>query len=131
MEDASMTHIRLLVEEYTGCFRFYRDVLGFEPTFGDADSGYADFDTGDVTLALFAADEMDDALDEKTRFGQGRGRVCVVLRVADVDETATKLRNEGVELVARPTDHPEWGIRTVHARDPDGTLVEFNEPLEA
>jgi lactoylglutathione lyase len=130
METASMTHVRLLVEAYAECFRFYRDVLGFEPTFGDADSGYADFDTGDVTLALFAADEMDGALAEQTPSSQGRDDACVVLRVADVDETAAKLETEGVELVAGPADHPEWGIRTVHIRDPDGTLLECNEALE-
>jgi catechol 2,3-dioxygenase-like lactoylglutathione lyase family enzyme len=125
-----MTHVRLLVEEYTACFQFYCDVLGFEPTFGDADSGYADFSTGDVTLALFAARELTDELDEKPPTGVGRDRVCIVLRVDDVEETATDLRTEGVDVVAGVADHPEWGIRTVHARDPDGTLIEFNEPLE-
>jgi predicted enzyme related to lactoylglutathione lyase len=130
MERSSVTHIRLLVEEYAACFQFYRDLLGFDPTFGDAESGYADFETGDVTLALFAADEMSGALGETPPSGDGRDRICVVLRVEDVDETAKELRTEGVELAAEPTDHPEWGIRTAHVRDPDGTLVEFNEPLE-
>jgi lactoylglutathione lyase len=124
-----ITHVRLLVDEYAACFRFYRDTLGLEPTFGNADSGYADFDTGDVTLALFDADEMAAALDEQTPTATGRDRACVVLRVDDVDETATALGSAGVEVVGPPTDHPEWGLRTVHARDPDGTLVECNEPL--
>ena len=130
METSSITHIRLLVEEYTACFQFYRDILGLHPTFGDVESGYADFETGDVTLALFAAEEMTNALDETPPSGVGRDRACVVLRVEDVDETAMGLRTEGVELVASPTDHPEWGIRTAHVRDPDGTLVEFNETLD-
>jgi catechol 2,3-dioxygenase-like lactoylglutathione lyase family enzyme len=130
MEQRALTHVRLLVKEYTACFQFYRDILGCDPTFGDAESGYADFDTGEVTLALFAAEEMTDALDETPPSGDGRDRVCVVLRVEDVDATATELRTEGFELAAGPTDHPEWGLRTVHVRDPDGTLVEFNEPLE-
>ena len=130
METLSVTHIRLIVEEYTACFRFYRDILKLEPTFGDADSGYADFETGGVTLALFAAEEMTDALDETSPSGAGRDRACVVLRVKDVDETAMGLQAEGAELVADPTDHPEWRIRTAHARDPGETLVEFNEPLD-
>jgi len=131
MEPPQLTHARLLVEEYADCFRFYRDILGFEPTYGDAESGYADFDTGAVTLALFDADEMADALDETTRAGRGRDRACVVFRVDDVDETAADLRDEGVALVANPTDRPEWGgLRTVHVRDPDGTLLEFNERVD-
>jgi predicted enzyme related to lactoylglutathione lyase len=129
MHQSTLTHVRLLVEEYAACFAFYRDVLGVEPTFGDAESGYADFETGDVTLALFAAEEMAGALAARPPATDGRDQVCLVLRVADVDETATDLRNEGLELAAAPTDHPEWGLRTVHVRDPDGTLIEFNEPL--
>lgn len=50
--------------------------------------------------------------------------------VPDVDEQAVTPREEGVELVAEPTDHPEWGIRTLHVREPDGTLIEFNESLD-
>jgi len=104
--------------------------LGFEPTFGDADSGYADFDTGSVTLALFDADEIAGALDDPPGGARGRDDACVVFRVDDVEETAANLRDQGITLAAPPTDHPEWGVRTVHARDPDGTLLEFNEPFE-
>lgn len=39
MVQPSMSHVRLLAEEYAACFRFYRDRLGFEPTFGDAEGG--------------------------------------------------------------------------------------------
>jgi catechol 2,3-dioxygenase-like lactoylglutathione lyase family enzyme len=27
-------------------------------------------------------------------------------------------------------DRPEWGIRTAHFRDPDGNLIEINQPLK-
>lgn len=130
MHDPSMIHVRLLVDDYTACFRFYRDILGFEPTFGDADSGYTDFETGDVTLALHEAAELEAALNDSLPDKKGRDEVCVILRVNDVDETAKMLRKHDVTLAAEPTDHPEWGIRTVHARDPDGTLIEFNESLD-
>lgn len=130
VQDPSLTHVRLLVQEYTACFRFYRDQLGFDPIFGDAESGYADFESGDVTFALFDADEQAAALGEHPPAGQGRDGVCVVLRVEDIDEVADLLRDQEVELVGAPTDHPEWGIRTIHTRDPDGTLIEFNEPLD-
>lgn len=130
MVEPSVTHAQLLVDEYSACFRFYRDQLGFEPTFGDVDSGCADFETGDVTLALFDGQEMDDGVDDPTPSGTGRDAVCGVLRVTDVDAIASTLRDQGVELAAAPSDRPEWGVRTVHARDPDGTLIEFNEPLE-
>src|SRR6476659_7630591 len=45
---------RLLVSDFKASFRFYRDVLGFTPTFGDENDVYADFDTGGGTgIALF------------------------------------------------------------------------------
>lgn len=84
-----------------------------------------------MTLALFAAEELTDALDERPPTGVGRDRVCIVLRVNDVEETATDLRTEDVDVVAGIPDHPEWGIRTIHALDPDGTLININEPLES
>lgn len=145
--DPTFTHVRVLVDEYEACFRFYRDVLGFEPTFGDATSGYADFDTGDVALALFDADEMAAAIDAESdgrdpdgsdrdadgtvrdADGTVRDDAMLVLAVDDVDAAAAQVE-ENAAVVAPPADHPEWGIRTVHVRDPDGTLVELNEPLE-
>jgi predicted enzyme related to lactoylglutathione lyase len=127
--DATVTHTRLLVDEDGVPFLFYRDVVGLTPTFGDAESGYADFETGDVTLALFDAAGMADAVDALDDPRRGRDQVCVVLRVDDVQETAAALRERGVDVEGPPTDHPGWGIRTVRCREPDGTLVEFNEPF--
>lgn len=126
------THVRVLVADYAECFAFYRDVLGFEATFGDADSGYADLATGDATVALFDRAEMAAAVDTVDTGSPDGGDdgTMLVFAVPDVDATAETLREAGVDLAAEPEDHPEWGIRTVHARDPAGTLLEFNEPLE-
>lgn len=71
------------MDEYPECFRVNRGALGVDPAYGDAESGYADFDTGDVTLVLFDADEMAEAFDETTRSGRGRDGACVVFRVDD------------------------------------------------
>jgi lactoylglutathione lyase len=133
------THTRLLVDEYAACFRFYRDAFGFEPTFGDESSGYADFDTDGTTLALFDADEMvagtgdrddpDDGTPALDRGASFRDAVALVFGVESVDEAVASLRDH-TEIVTEPSDRPEWGIRVAHVRDPDGTLIEVNEPLE-
>ena len=47
------TYARLLVKNFKDSFLFYRDILGFKATYGSETDVYADFDTGDVTLALF------------------------------------------------------------------------------
>lgn len=134
-----LTHVRVLADDYAACFRFYRDVLGLDPTFGDADSGYADFEAGDATIAVFDRTEMAAALDEPgdpdsapadtAPAPRGDG-TCLVLGVESVDAAHDGLREAGATVAAPPTDHPEWGIRTLHVRDPAGTLLELNEPLE-
>ena len=127
-----LTHVRLLVDAYADCLRFYRDTLGFPVTFGDETSGYADLDAGGITLALFGADEMADALpddDARDRTVRGRDDAALVLRVEDLDAAYEAAVAGGGTAVAPPTDHEDWGIRTAHVRDPDGTLLELNRPL--
>ncbi|HEX8918593.1 MAG TPA: VOC family protein [Chloroflexota bacterium] len=124
------THTRLLVDDYTACHFFYRDVMGLNPTFGDENSGYADFNTGDVSLALFDRQEMVDAVGQVGSSGEASDRVMLIFEVDDVDQSVADLRAKGVSLVARPEDHPDWGIRTAHIRDPAGNLLEIYTSLQ-
>ncbi|HZC27132.1 MAG TPA: VOC family protein [Actinopolymorphaceae bacterium] len=127
-----LTHVRLLVDSFSRCFRFYRDVLELRPYWGDEDSGYADFRTGTgcSALALFSRQSQVDVSGSLGGGGTGdRDRVALVFRVPDVDETATRFGDAGVAIVAGPQDQPEWGIRTLHLRDPDGNVIELNSPL--
>lgn len=119
----SLTHVRLLVDEYERCFRFYAETLGGDPTFGEAD-----FDTGAVTLALHDAAEVTDLIGEGARERDG---IAVVLRVGSVEQADATLADTDCERVNLPEDRPERGIRVAHVREPDGTLVELNEPLES
>lgn len=124
---------RLLGADFPACFRFYRDVLGFQPTFGSETDGYADFDTGEVTLALFDRAEMSEALGARA-LPQPDGvqdRACLVFSVDNVDSACERMKASGVRIVAPPTDHADWGIRTAHLRDPDGNLIEINQPIRS
>lgn len=127
----AFTHTRLLVSEYRACFRFYRDVLGFDVEWGDEEGGYADFRTGETTLALFDRTAMAEAVgaDDDPGGAARRDEVAVVFRVESVDDAYERLRSEA-SFVTEPRDRPEWGIRVAHLRDPDGTLLEINEPLD-
>ncbi|HEV2460358.1 MAG TPA: VOC family protein, partial [Ktedonobacterales bacterium] len=118
------SHTRLLVREYAACFRFYRDVRGFAPNFGDEASGYADFSTGDVTLALFDRQEMAEAVSTASRSGEDQDRVALIFAVENVDQAYSDLMAKGVTFIIQPTERTDWGIRVAHFRDPDGTLLE-------
>jgi lactoylglutathione lyase len=137
------SHTRLLVRDYAACFRFYRDVLGFAPTFGDEESGYADVSTGDVTLALLDRHEMAEAIgttgavserqDQRSAVPPSRSeedRVALIFAVENVDQAYSDLSAKGVAFVTQPTDRTDWGIRVAHFRDPDGTLLEIYHSLQ-
>jgi len=126
----TFTHARLLVNEYQACFRFYRDTLGFDVEWGDEDGVYADFRTGDTTLALFDRRAMVEVVEtnEKNVDPSHQDAVTIVFEVDDVDEAYKRLHGD-VEFITEPHDQAGWGIRVAHFRDPEGTLIEINEPL--
>lgn len=58
-----LDYVRLLVSDFDACFRFYRDVMGFEVTWGEEGSSYASFKTGNGTaLSLFLRENMAKAI---------------------------------------------------------------------
>lgn len=129
--ELTFTHTRLLVTDYQECFHFYRDILGFDVGWGDAEGGYADFQTGETTLALFDRTAMAEAVgtEQVAVEAEHQDEVSLILRVESVDETYERLKTE-VPFITEPHDQPDWGIRVAHFRDPDGTLLEINESLE-
>jgi catechol 2,3-dioxygenase-like lactoylglutathione lyase family enzyme len=127
-----LTHVRLLVTKFAECFRFYRDTLGLPTQFPDDGGPYAEFDLGgDTYLGLFDRAEMLTAIDVIPRALEVREDWSVlVLRVPDADQAEANLRAAGVGIAMRATDRPDWGLRTVHVRDPDGNLIELWSPYE-
>ena len=124
-------YTRLLVSNFKACFLFYRDEMGFQATYGTENDTYADFNTGGVSIALFDRLEMSKAVgtshlpvDANTQ-----DRVCLIFAVEDVDAACQQLKTQGIRLTVGPSDHPDWGIRSAYVRDPDGNLIEINQPL--
>jgi len=126
------TYERLLVDDFAAQFRFYRDVMGFKPTYGDENDGiYAEFDTGTPALALFRRDFMAAAVNkaDKPADADCQDRHLLIFQVENVDDAASELKSRGVRFETEPQDQTAWGIRVAHFRDPDGNLLEINAAL--
>ena len=121
-----LTHVRVLTADFSASYAFYRDVLGL-PTQWPDNGSYAELDAGgDTKLALFPRDEMagDVPLGDP-----GEGPI-LVLDAGDVDAAFERLGTLGAAVVDEPHDRPEWGLRVLHVRDPDGNLVELFHDIE-
>lgn len=127
----TFTHVRLLVTDYRACFHFYRDVLGFDVEWGDEVGVYADLRTGETTIALFDRTAMADAIGTENQPADvdRQDDVSLIFNVANVDTAYDRLKTE-TTFITEPHDQPGWGIRVAHFRDPAGTLIEINQPLE-
>lgn len=121
-----LTQIRVLPTDFARSFRFYHDVLGLELREGREEGVYASFASETAQVSLFARGLMDAAVPGGVA---AAGGAVLVFEVASVDGTYSRLVAAGVAFENEPHDRPEWGIRVVHLRDPDGLLVELNEPL--
>ncbi len=127
-----LTHVRLLVDDFPACFRFYRDKLGLSLQIGEENGVYAEFQTTPGILSIFRRDLMDAAIGQRGTPERGSDRVVITLDVGNVDEAFERLGKRGVEFIVGPTDRPEWFLRTAHLRDPDDNLIELyeNMPME-
>ena len=131
-----LANVRLLVDDFRGCFRFYRDVMGFPVTWGeDSDEeGYASFQTGEcAALAIFKRVEMAAAVGTSgIPVPEVQDSVALIFEEPDregFDRRIEELKNRGARFLDAPEDRPDWGIRSVYLRDPEGNLIEIETSL--
>jgi len=131
-EIPSVYCVRLLVRDFAKSWHFYRDRLGLTPNKGHGAPPYGEFVSGGrAVLGLFERKRMARAVG----LAPGRystrnvGRSAIILSVHDVDRFAKVLKQRRVRLLKGPTNHPDWGLRTIHLQDPDGYLVEVYSPI--
>ncbi len=129
-----LNNVRLLVSDFTACFRFYRDVMGFELAGGSEEWEYVEFKIGpESLLAIFPYRELAQALGATALplASENVEKTSLVFAVDDLETSVSTLKARGAKFVTEPTDRPAWGIRTAHLRDPEGTLIELFVPLSS
>ncbi len=126
-------NVRLLVKDFAKCFNFYKNQLGLEVAWGDENSGYASFKVADGIegLAIFVSDWMALSIgnENKEQPVDYREKSLISFIVDNVDETYEILKAKGVVFINEPTNMSDWGMRTVHFRDPEENLIELYTPL--
>jgi len=95
---------------------FYRDKLGLEVGF-----------TSD-SMAEFPAAGL--VLDQESGFNPSSTQVTVGLTVDDVDKVFAEFVGRAVPITEPVRDQP-WGVRNFYLTDPDGYVIEFEQPKTA
>ena len=125
-----LTDIGLFVADLERAIAFYGGTLGFE--LKRRDTGFAEFRTGGVGLALWEVADVTQALELAESPRQGlTAMVAVRVETADaVDALHDALAARDVTIVQAPTTHA-WNARTAYFSDPDGNLWEIYAWVDA
>jgi predicted enzyme related to lactoylglutathione lyase len=100
------------VTDFKRSFIFYRDILGLKAT--QEKEGWAEFDVGNITLAIGNFDAVNDG-------GKAKNNVSAAFAVDDVIKAVEYLKKKGVRVVQETMDFPGCGMAI--ALDPDGNEV--------
>lgn len=120
--------IRIMVDDFDRCFRFYSEQLELNVTWGKVGGEYASFDLGMPSgLSIFKSDLMAAALgnSEQSMPSQCRDKMAIIVKVDSVDKQYQRLSAKGVNFINTPSDMTGWGMRAVHLRDPENNLIEL------
>jgi len=130
-----LNNVRLLVNDFDSCFRFYSEKVGLVVTWGKLGGDYASFDIGidshKMGLSIFKTDLMAAAIDnfDKRMPLNCREKIVIVIQVDNVDSIYKKLTDNGIEFINKPMDIAGWGSRVAHFRDPEDNLIEIYSEL--
>jgi catechol 2,3-dioxygenase-like lactoylglutathione lyase family enzyme len=118
------------VADFPASLRFYRDQLGLEVLAVYEDPPYATLTAGGARISLAeqnhpAPDRPGVAMSAPT--DRSRANVVLVLEVDDAHAAYQELGDRGVPFLAE-IHHQPWGGSRFFCVDPDGYLVEIEEP---
>ena len=103
--------VMYLVSDLARAASFYRDVLGLPQEVYSEQEKWAEFDCGNITLALRAGEKLPEVITG--------GRIA--LAVDDIHVAHEEMKKRRVRVVSEPHDYSVcWAMEIL---DPDGNLV--------
>ena len=120
----------LAVSDFDASLAFYRDRLGLDLLATYDDPPYATFLAAGARISL--AEQGHEAPDRpgvtmSAPADRSRADVVLVLEVEDAAAVHSDLAAAGVQFLAEPYS-PPWGGSRFFCVDPDGYLVEIEQP---
>jgi catechol 2,3-dioxygenase-like lactoylglutathione lyase family enzyme len=127
---AKRAGVILAVADVERSLAFYRDALGFEVEAVYDDPPYATLALASTRLSL--AEQRHPAEDRPgvelaARADASRADALLVIEVDDARAEHVRLSGHGVRFLADPYE-PPWGGCRFFCLDPDGYLVEIEQP---
>lgn len=127
-----LNFVCLLAKDVPAIVGFWRDVVQLSLTYYDEKTGYASFDTGGSTLAVYGSAAFNALVGSSEAASTLEGRqMYLSFQVEDVDATYARLVEGGATSAVPPRDYPALQARQAHVNDPEGRLIELYSPLPA
>ena len=127
---ASRAGAILAVSEVDASLAFYRDLLGLEVEATYDDPTYATLTAAGARISLAEQGHRADdrpGVEMTAPADPSRANVVLVLEVSDARAAHEALSAEGVRFLAERYE-PPWGGCRFFCVDPDGYLVEIEQP---
>lgn len=119
--------ITLFVDDIASSKAFYARIFASETIWEDAVSSVLRF--GGLLINLLDVSQAPPLVEPLPVGPSSAGaRVLLTIRVVDVDQVCTALREIGVDLLNGPIDRP-WGRRTASFADPSGHVWEIAQVI--
>ena len=132
MPDFRLDHTMIRVKDLDRSLDFYTRILGMkihrktedpEGRFTNTFVGYIGEDEGTNI-------ELTYNWDQQENYNKGNGWGHLAIKVSDVYETSEYLKQQGVEFTKEPSPMKNGTRILAFIKDPDGYVIELNEPLE-
>ena len=132
MPDFRLDHTMIRVKDLDRSLDFYTRILGMkihrkteypEGRFTNTFVGYIGEDEGTNIELTYNWDQEED-------YVKGNGWGHLAIKVSDVYETSEYLKHHGVEFTKEPSPMKNGTRILAFIKDPDGYVIELNEPLE-